>query len=175
MRQNGRWATIGTGNSPLPTRTVRWTATAVALLSAATAVGCGGQQASTTVALTVAPATAPRVTAKTPDPTSATPTTHAAIRKPAVHSGFIARGEAICERRNSELAASAEPQRRAIERRAIEELHRLVPPPKLARAWAQVVAYSEAELRAARTSDTQHFRLLAAASRAGLKHCGALE
>ncbi|HST33672.1 MAG TPA: hypothetical protein VLJ80_09175 [Solirubrobacteraceae bacterium] len=156
------------------------------LLVVATVAGCGSGAAQGTSHQASAPATA--ATTQTPSsPATSPPQSASSSRtsprsgkakapKSALESGVTARADAICVRRNRELAASALAAHPVIERRAIEQLHKLRPPRKRAREWNRVIALSEARLHpATKASDSQQFRLLAAASRADLKHCGALE
>ncbi len=99
----------------------------------------------------------------------------------------VAAANAICARRNSELAAvggaaksaslsklaSVAARRAAIEQRALGELGQLRPPGKIAPAWRQVLEYSDAALRqtarlaeSTRSNDPSGVRSLSASSSA---------
>jgi hypothetical protein len=113
--------------------------------------------------------------------------------------------DAICIRRNRELAgaplqqsslsaiASSASRRAAIERRALEELGKLTPPPNTADRWRSLITDSRAILRGvaklaedASSSDSvgvreqlssvkqPQFRLLVAGVHAGLRHCSSV-
>jgi hypothetical protein len=131
---------------------------------AVTTTGCGGGagSASTTSPSTKAASSQPPAPIKpgsSPSPSSTSP---ASVGTPAPNratdASFVGQAEAICARRNKELAsvgrlgadksqvASVASRRAAIERQALAELTQLTPPAKLAHDWQSVITYSRLTL-----------------------------
>jgi hypothetical protein len=181
------------------------------IVATAFIVGCGGGSGKARASVTV---TAPSQSAIQPAPSADAPASStsqsAAAGSPSSSSrakgapaatGTIAGADAICARRNRELAAisgsgasadatgGAESQRVAIERRALGELAKLKPPASVLLGYQRVLIYSEVMLQRAEqlsksptATDAKgtplakaaikgQLRLLAAAGRAGLKDC----
>jgi hypothetical protein len=121
-------------------------------------------------------------------PSSASPTSTAgsAPANPAgqkAPSGVLTDADAICVRRNRELSAlpandagRQASARAAIERRALAELSALRPPASDALAYRQVLVATRMTLgHASKAGGQGQLRLLAAAVRAGVKHCDAVD
>lgn len=161
--------------------------------AAATATSAGQSPAATTAtAPSVPAASAPATSTSAPTGTSA---------KSSAQPAAIAGADAICARRNKELAsvsgagsslqavASAASRRAAIEQRALGELEQLTPPSEVAGDYRAVLAFSKSVLErttkveayarsndaagvsSARASDKGWLRLLFSAARAGLRDC----
>jgi hypothetical protein len=170
---------------------------ALALMAVTIAAsGCGGsskKQPTTTTTATVAHAAT--TTASTP-PTS---TVKVATGKPLARTVFIARGDAICARTNSKLAANSANSRtefiRLLSQVAVYDsseagaLAKLVPPASLTSAWSKIISYahlySEYVNRAAaegqtaghidgalvRAAEGEHKKLMSTALAVGFKQC----
>jgi hypothetical protein len=134
---------------------------AIATTTAACGGGTGGAASSTSSSTKAASRQAPAPT--TPGSSPATSSTGAAsigtsAPNPATDASFAGQAEAICARRNKELAgvgrlgahksqvASVASRRAAIERQALAELTKLTPPATLAHDWQSVIAYSRLTL-----------------------------
>jgi hypothetical protein len=188
---------------------------AASIVAIACVAGCGGGEAGKAQATVTV--TAPNqgagqsAGAAKPAPSAAAPSTSSGPGSSATGSpapstakaatGTIASADAICARRNGELAAisgsaadagatgSVESRRVAIERRALDELAKLKPPAGVVLGYQRVLVYSQAMLeraqalsRSASATDAKgtplakaaikgQLRLLIAAVRTGLKDC----
>lgn len=171
--------------------------------------GSGGAKSSTTatVASTTGPSAATTTQATTASAAAAPPSTASTstAQNPTTKPDGFASADAICARRNRELVGISKagasvrailakaPQSVAIQKRALEELHGLVPPQRVARDWHRVITETNAALRTterlahssgksekvmkrqiARIDDTQ-LGLLAAGVRVGAKECESVE
>lgn len=209
IRMSARLA-VRRRRSAIGTRAGACTPLLIVAIGCVTGCGSGAGEAHVTVT-----ATAPvRSVTRSSGPITAAPSpgassTPAASSAPAASSpstaaaaatGTIAAADAICSRRNGELAAisgpasagavgSAESRRVAVERRALDELAKLEPPRSGALSYRRVLVYSQVMLKRAEALSAPvaatdahgsplakapikgQMRLLAAASRAGMRDC----
>jgi hypothetical protein len=115
---------------------------------ALSAPGCGGSshsQSAATAASTTSAATTTTTVATPPPPTA---TVKLASGRPLARAEWIARGEAICTRTNTQLSATTGgereyprvmPQLAVYEWTEAQELSKLVPPRAKTHDWAQIV------------------------------------
>ena len=135
------------------------------------AAGCGGSSKTTTATATTASSTT------TPDTTTSTSVAvvKLASGRPLTRAQWLARGDAICARLNSQLGANtvkstkefarALPVAAAYERAELARLVKLVPPPSMATDWQQFLTstqqWAENSTKLGESAQGGHFTLTA--------------